>query len=74
MSKILNYPLNGNNTGMVPNESLKETFKMAKKNYQHHSPLVFEDVQTYCPGNRAYVGMPDLCDKAHLGEGKITES
>lgn len=34
---------------------------------QHiHSPLVFENVQTYCTCDRADVGMPDLCDKPHL--------
>lgn len=35
------------------------------------SPLVFENVQTYCTCDWADVGMPDFCDKPHLGRGKI---
>lgn len=31
-----------------------------------HSPLVFENVQTYCTCDWADVGMPDLCYKPHL--------
>lgn len=33
-----------------------------------HSPLIFENVQTYCTCDWAYVGMPDLSDKPHLRE------
>lgn len=31
-----------------------------------NSPLVFQNVQTYRPGNRTYIGMPDLRNKPHL--------
>lgn len=35
-----------------------------------HSPLVFENVQTYCTCDWADVGMPDLRDKPHLRDGE----
>lgn len=37
------------------------------------SPLVFENIQTYCTCDWTDVGMPDFCDKPHLWEDSWTQ-
>lgn len=35
-----------------------------------HSPLIFQNVQTYRSCHRTYIRMPDFCDKTHLRKKK----
>lgn len=44
--------------------------KLLMRSDDSHSPLVFQNVQTYCSCHRTYIRMPDFCDKTHLRKKK----